>query len=173
MRSETAASAAAGDNSLKFCPHCKRVYLSKDERCGCGKKFAKKIETDAAAELVCVSSDKLFDIERCLQKVDIPYSLTEHSGYTAAIGKISGNTSVLVPLGFLKKSYTVLSEEGVGDISDSQLMNALPDDEVWEEMPAGKAAAVRTAAVIMFMVIVFLCVSGVDMIAAAIAKLFS
>ena len=78
-----------------------------------------------------------------------------------------------MPLGFLKKSYTVLSEEGVGDISDSQLMNALPDDEVWEEMPAGKAAAVRTAAVIMFMVIVFLCVSGVDMIAAAIAKLFS
>lgn len=173
MRSETAALAAAGDDTLKFCPHCKRVSLSNEERCKCGKKFAKKFETDTAAELACVSSDKLFDIERCLQKADIPYSLTEHSGYSASIGKISGDTSVLVPLGFLKRSYTVLSEEGVADLPDSRLMNALPDDEVWEELPAGKAAAVRAAAIIAFMVIVFLCVSGVDMITAAIARFFS
>ncbi len=150
---------------MKYCAECKKVYFTDEERCECGSKFRKELDLEAPTELICVERGKSADIERCLVKAKIPYSINDGSLYSPSIGKITGAVSFLVPLSFLKKGIGALLDVGLMQKPDWYEKLDLPDEPEWEEMPKGKRTAVRIISVLVFMIIIYLCVAGVDLIA--------
>ena len=148
---------------MKYCNSCKSVSFSEGERCGCGKRFAKKFENDVPVKLVDVDSTKSEQTERCLSKAEIPYSMIDNSGYSPAVGKLQGDITFLVPISFLKTAISVMSDSGL--MEKPEWFEKLPESEpIWEEMPEGKARAVRILSIIGFLFLIYLCVAGVDYI---------
>lgn len=149
---------------MKYCKNCKRVSFTEDERCVCGKRFAKSFDNSDPAELITAEPSKQEDIERCLSKAEIPYSVQDRSGYSPSVGKLQGDIIIMVPISFLKKAIGVLEENGFTE--KPEWFDKLPDGEpMWEEMPEGKARAVRILSIIGFLIVIYLCVAGVDYIA--------
>lgn len=177
-QSETAASAAAETerfmegNEMKYCAECKKVFFTDSERCECGKKF-KKFDTDVPVELIAVTGEKKADVERCLVKAEIPYSEIDLAGYTPAIGKVGSGYSYLIPLAFLKKGIIALEDGGLMNRPEWFEQLDLPDDPEWKEMSPAKRAAVKAASIMVFLLLIFLCVAGVDFIAGLIGGLLS
>lgn len=155
--------------SISYCGKCKQIFLKADgQRCECGGKFSRKFDIDSPVEIVRVNSAQRNDVERILSKAEIPYSVSEDSGYSPAIGKISGGAALLVPLCFVKKAAHALGDGGLISEPGKYDDIGLPDDpeNEWEEMPEGKARVIRVLAILGFLVLIYLCVAGVDLIAA-------
>ena len=98
---------------MKYCSDCKKIYFTENEKCECGKRFSKKLDSNAPIEVICVSSEKRGEAEQCLINAEIPYSVQDRSGYSPSVGKIQGDVAYLVPLSFLKTAIEVLSENGL------------------------------------------------------------
>ncbi len=150
--------------NMKYCSDCKKIYFTENEKCECGKRFSKKLDSNAPIEVICVSSEKRGEAEQCLINAEIPYSVQDRSGYSPSVGKIQGDVAYLVPLSFLKTAIEVLSENGLLEKPEwySQLPDSAPE---WEEMPEGKARAIRIVSIIGFLVLIYICVAGVDYLA--------
>ncbi len=156
---------------MKYCAACKRVFFTEDDRCECGKRFKKKLAYDEPVELARTTGERRFDFEKCLAGAEIPYSLIDGSGYSASVGRIGGDIVLLVPLGFLKKGIDALEGSGLSERPDWYGKLELPDEPVWEEMSPGKRTAVRALSIFVFLVLIYLCVAGVDWIAGLFARL--
>lgn len=157
---------------MKYCSLCRRISFDDNEKCVCGRKFAKKYDFNDPAELITVPSDDQHRVESCLVKAKIPYSVQDDSQYAPVVGRLSGQVRFLVPISFLKKGLDALQENGISDKPDWYDKLDLPDDPQWEDMPEGKRRIVKAVSVIGFLVIIYLCVAGVDLAAAFITKLF-
>ena len=150
---------------MKYCSNCKKVFFSESDKCECGKKFARKLDLDSPVEVFRSSNDSTKAAERCLVDAQIPYSVSDGSGYSPSVGKLEGEVALLIPLAFLKKAVNVLSQGGVMDKPEWYDRLELPDDPEWKEMARGKQTAVRVASFIAFLFLIYLCVSGVDLLA--------
>ncbi len=156
---------------MKYCSRCKEIYFSDGDKCECGKKFAKKFDFDVPVKLVTVSHENKSQIEMILSKADIPYSEQDNSGYSPSVGKISGEVDYLVPLGFLKKGIDLLSENGFVEKPEWYDSLEIPEDYIWEEMPEGKRRVVQIFSIIAFILLIYICVAGADILAAKFAAL--
>lgn len=157
---------------MKYCSKCKRVFFTDNERCECGKKFRKKYDNDSPVALIADNGEKREAIAECLFKADIPYSITETSGYSASIGRIGRDALFTIPLAFLKKGLDALEKAGLAEKPEWYDKLDLPDDPQWEEMPEGKRIVVKIVSILAFLVMIYLCVAGVDLIAAYVMDLF-
>ena len=155
------------ENKMKYCKACKTVSFIDGEECVCGRKFAKIFDLNDPVVLTVADGEKRPDIESALQKAEIPYSVEEDRAYSPSVGKISGAAAYLIPIGFLKKGL-----DAIGEKPDWYDKLDLPDDPEWEEMPKGKRTAIRVISFIAFLVLIWACVAGVDLIAGLFTKLF-
>ena len=143
-----------------YCSKCKRILLKPDgDICECGGKIQLDFGMDIPVEIVRVNSAQRYDAEKSLSKAGIPYSVSEDSGYSPAIGKISGGAALLVPLCFVKKAAHALGDGGLIDepqkYDDIELFDSDNPEEEWEEMPEGKARVIRILAVIGFLFLIY------------------
>ena len=159
--------------NMKYCARCKIISFSEEEKCECGKHFAKKYDLDAPVVLIRANGGERGAVEKLLIGADIPYSVSEDPAYSPSIGRISSAAAYLVPLGFLKKGIDALSEGGIMTRPEWYDKLDMPDHYEWHEMPAGKRTVVRIASLLIFAILIWLCVAGVDIIAQLFVKIIS
>ncbi len=149
---------------MKYCSRCRKIYFSENV-CSCGKKLSEKIDLNQPVRLIAVDEVNKGIVENTLIKEKIPFSESVVSKVTPMMGVEDGKYVYFVPISFLKKAIDALNGVSAMDIPDYYEKLDLPDEPEWEEMSPFKRNAVRILSVIGFIIIVFLCVSAVDLIA--------
>lgn len=157
---------------MKYCSNCKRVVFSENKSCECGKKLSDKIDYNAPVLLIAADEVNRNIIEHTLIKEKIPYSEKVVSRVIPVYGVEDGKHIYYVPIGFLKKAIDVLSGVSAMEIPEYYSLLDLPEEPEWEEMSPFKRNAVRALSAIGFIIIVFLCVTAVDVVANLFTKLF-
>ncbi len=157
---------------MKYCKKCKRLNFTEDTLCTCGKKLIEDVKSDVPCELICADESDAVQIASSLNKADVPFSDVLTDKVQMMFGSVSGKHTFYVPLCFYKKSIDTLASANNIEIPDYYDKILVSDDTQWEELPPLKRNIVRILSVIVFAVLVYLCVAGVDMAALFIKGLF-
>ncbi len=156
---------------MKYCSKCKKLVFSDDTKCECKGKLTEKIDLNMPVQLTAVSDVNKEIVKSALCKGKIPYSTTTVSKITPVLGVEDGFEVFYVPISFLKKGIDALVGVSAMEIPDYYDKLDLPDDPEWEEMSPFKRNAVRVLSAIGFIVLVWICVAGVDFVANLIVSL--
>ena len=159
---------------MKYCSKCKKIVFSEDNSCECGKKLLKdnKIDFNQPVQLIAVDEVNKDIVEHTLVKEKIPYSERVVSKVMPVLGVENGQHIYYVPISFLKKAIDALNGVSAMEKPDYYGSLDLPEEPEWEEMSPVKRNAVRVLSAIGFIVLVFICVAGVDLIANFLTSFF-
>lgn len=160
---------------MKYCLNCKKIFFTDDKHCECGTKLIAKPDFDYPVSVSVVSGVDKDIVRSTLDNSKIPYSLqtVREKGLSVTVpGLETDSFDFLVPLKFYKKAIDALV--GVSAIKEPDYYDKLdlPEAPEWEDMPSGKQTAIRIASAIGFIVIVWLCVAGVDLLAELLMGIF-
>lgn len=161
---------------MKYCSKCKKLVFSDDEKCTCGKKLTDKIENDLPLCLVSANGVDKDRIKALLDENGIPNSMQfakRQSKVTSVPGIETAEYTFYVPLGFYKKSIDLLVGTSDMELPDNYDLIPESDESQWEEMSPFKRNAVRLLSGLGFIVLVWLCVAGVDFIANLLSSVMS
>ncbi|MDE7390365.1 MAG: hypothetical protein K2M82_05445 [Lachnospiraceae bacterium] len=160
---------------MKYCAKCKKLNFTDDEKCTCGKKLKDNPSNDVPIALTTVFTTEKDRIKALLDDNGIPNSVqisSEQTAPTSVPGFETAAYTISVPLGFYKRAVDLLV--GTSDIKSPENYDDLPEsEEQWEEMSLKKRAFVKFFSAIAFLVLVWLCVAGVDFVVDIIDKLFT
>ena len=156
---------------MKYCSKCRKISFSEDNNCECGRKFSAKLDLNQPVKLVEVDEIKKGIVEQTLVKEKIPYSEQTVSKVSPVMGVQDGRYVYYVPISFLKKSIDALGGVSAMEIPDYYEKLALPDNPEWEEMSPLKRKVIRFVSFVGFILIVFACVTAVDIITGFFMKL--
>ena len=157
---------------MKYCKKCKQLICTDDVNCTCGKILTENLQTDFPCELICTDETNAVKIASLLTKSDVPYSDILTDKVQMIWGNVSGKHTFYVPLCFLKKSVDALVSAGAMEMPPYYDKLEYYDDAQWEELSPRKRKVVKVLSVIAFVVIVYICVAGVDAAAIFIKELF-
>lgn len=160
---------------MKYCSKCKKLIFSDDIKCSCGKKLTENPNDDVPVVLIVAESVDKERIKASLDDSDIPYSMqiqNDRTNVTSVPGIETAAYRFLVPLGFYKKAVDVLVGISAMELPEHYDDILTTDEPEWEEMSPTKRNVVRILSALGFIILVWLCVAGVDLIAELITSLF-
>lgn len=145
---------------MKYCSKCKKLYYKTQKICDdCGQELTGDIKDNDYVLLIEVSNDELENITLLLRNKNIKYSC------------YNGNDRISIAVEYNKLSVAqdLLVEDGI--LEDIKSEKAADGNE-HEEMSPTKRSIVKITSAILFMLIVWATVSGVDMITEFIQNIF-
>ena len=149
---------------MKYCQKCKHVSFSDDDKCECGARFVKKIDYDSPVHVITAQGSDRLKVQRIFSKINLPFSELDLSGYSPAVGKIGDEAQYFVPLGLIAEAIDALSNAGMITKPDWYDKIEVPDDYVWREMSERRRMVVRVLSIIVFLGLIWACVTGVDLL---------
>lgn len=150
---------------MKYCSKCKRLVFNDEKRCDCGGKLTEKLDFSKPAYLAAVSDVNKDIVCAELERNGIPYSVDKVSKVTPVYGVEDGQYIFYVPVSFIKKGIDALTGISAMEQPDYYGKLELPENPEWEEMSPLKRRLVQVFSVVGFIVVVWLCVAGVDFVA--------
>ena len=145
---------------MKYCSKCKKLYYKDQTVCGdCGQKLTDDIKDNDYVFLIEVSDDELENITLLLKDKNIKYNCCNEND----------KTSITVEYNKLSAAQNLLVKDGI--LEDIKL-EEVADSNEYEEMSPAKRSIVKIVSAVLFMLIVWATVSGVDMIAEFIQNIF-
>lgn len=160
---------------MKYCSECKKIIFDHTEICSCGNKLTESIAAETPIQLTVVSITEKDRISALLDDNKIPYSVQikeDKSNLTSVPGFETADYKIMVPFAFYKRAIDILV--GALTMELPSFYDELPEntESQWSEMSSIKRNAVRLFSAIAFALVVWLIVTGVDVIAAFIKGLF-
>lgn len=160
---------------MKYCSRCKRLFADDTDTCQCGRKLTNKVQSDTPILLIAADGVEKDRLSALLDDEKLPYSVQikeEPGNVTSVPGFETAEYNIYVPFGFYKRSIDALS--GAVSMQLPEYYDSLPDGESseWTEMSPTKRNIIRLLSAIAFAAVVWLVVTGVDVIAAFITGLF-
>lgn len=150
---------------MKYCSKCKRLVFNDEKKCKCGGKLTEKIDLNQPAYLTAVDDTNKEIICAELERNKIPYSMGTVSKVMPVYGVEDGQHIFYVPVSFMKKAIDTLTSISAMEQPDFYDKLDLPENPEWEEMSPVKRRLVQIFSVVGFIVLVWLCVAGVDFVA--------
>lgn len=145
---------------MKYCSKCKKLYYKDQKVCNdCGQELTDGIKDNDYVFLIEVSDDELENITLLLRDKNIKYSCYNDND----------KISIAVEYNKLSTAQDLLVENGI--LENIKLEKAAVSNE-YEEMSPAKRSIVKIASAVLFMLIVWATVSGVDMITEFIQNIF-
>ncbi len=157
---------------MKYCSECKKIIFDHTEICSCGNKLTESIAAETPIQLTVVSITEKDRISALLDDNKIPYSVQIKEDLTSVPGFETADYKIMVPFAFYKRAIDILV--GASTMELPSFYDELPEntESQWSEMSSIKRNAVRLFSAIAFALVVWLIVTGVDVIAAFIKGLF-
>lgn len=164
-----------GCDLLKYCPKCKKLFSEKGDTCLCGIRLTDKLKNDTPVLLITSTNIEKDRISAILDDEKLPYSIQikdDKSNVTSVPGFDTASYNFYVPYGFYKKSLDLVA--AVSSVHLPDYYDKLPviEDQEWTEMSPAKRNTVRLLSALAFAAVVWLAVTGVDVIAAFIKNFF-
>lgn len=160
---------------MKYCSKCKKIIFSDDNRCSCGKKLVDNPDGNSPVKLIVAATFDKDRIKAALDDSDIPYSMQiekNRSNVTSVPGIETAEYSFFVPLGLYKKAIDTLVGISATELPDYYDKIEDSGEFEWEEMSPKKRNLVRFLSAIGFIILIWLCVAGVDFVAEVLIGLF-
>lgn len=171
---------------MRYCKKCS--YFTKEdnkERCPNCKQYLQKGEPQKSDSVIVIRTGGGIENDRitaALSDAKIPFSLhtaKKQASAEAITGQNNAVTDILVNFGNYDKAYDLLVGIGAIKLENEEIIN---DDEnisdkekapeEFEEMGRAKRNIVRIVSVILFILVVFALIQGVDFVSNTIKGMF-
>lgn len=172
---------------MKYCKKCNTLFDDKDISCKNCKKTLIELPNDSSLPVVLVrvggvEKDRVLAV---LKDSGVHYSLRnakKQQSMEALSGTNTADVDILVSLDSYEKAKDILIGIGALNIEDTQIIESIVSkeetscdengEEEFEEMSPTKRFVVRAVSVILFILVVFGLVTGVDYIMEVIMNFF-